>query len=174
MTPVPWSYVSSWHCTCCGLCCREFDVVLRFDEWLRLVRTYGVGVTKAGLDKLYMGKKSDGSCLFLYNSFGRWFCGLQDTKPRACKVWPFKLSNKPRYGRSREAAFDYKGKRLYVYVDPFCPELRWGKPSERTVYQVIPEFIEIALGVREKQVYSTYDMKHDTSSPIGGRRYWTT
>jgi len=174
MTPVPWSYVNSWHCTCCGLCCKEFDVVLRFDEWLRLVRNYGVGVTKAGLDKLYMGKKSDGTCLFLYNSFGKWFCGLQHMKPRACKLWPFKLSNKPRYGRPREAAFDYKGKRLYVYVDPFCPELRWGKPSERTVYQTIPEVIEIALGVREKQVYSTYDMKHDTSSPIAGRRYRVT
>ncbi|MDH5688200.1 MAG: YkgJ family cysteine cluster protein [Candidatus Bathyarchaeota archaeon] len=173
MTPVPWSYLNSWYCTCCGLCCREFDVVLRFDEWLSLVRTYGVGVTKAGLDKLYMGKKSDGSCLFLYNSFGKWFCGLQRVKPRACKLWPFKLSNKPRYGRSREASFDYKGKRLYIYVDPFCPEIRWGKPSERIVHQVIPEFIELALGLREKQVHSTYNMKYDTPYPIGRTRYWT-
>jgi len=120
-----------------------------------------------------MGKKSDGSCLFLYNSFGKWFCGLQHTKPRACKLWPFKLSNKPRYGRPREAAFDYRGRRLYIYVDPFCPEIRWGKPSERTVYHVIPEFIEITLGLREKQVYSTYNMKYGTPSPIRRRRHWT-
>ena len=171
MAPVPWSYVNSWYCTCCGLCCKEFDVVLRFDEWLRLVRTYGVGVTTAGLNKFYVGKKTDGTCTFLCNSFGKWFCGLQYMKPKACRLWPFKILNRPRYGRSREAAFDYKGRRLYIYIDPFCPKITWGRPSEFVVYQVVPEFIEIALGLRKKQVYSTSKMQYDMVSPIRKGRF---
>ncbi len=155
MVPIPWSHVNSWYCSCCGLCCREFDVVLRFDEWLNLVRRYGVEVTKASLNRLYIGKKNDGTCMFLYSSFGVSFCGLQGMKPTACKLWPFKVSNRPTYGGPREAAFNYKGREFFVYVDPFCPEIRWGKPSQQMMYHVIPEFIEIAMGSREKQIYST-------------------
>ncbi len=155
MVPVPWSYINSWYCSNCGLCCKEFDVVLRFDEWLNLVRSYGVGVTRAGLDRFYVGKNSNGTCKFLCNYLGKWFCGLQQTKPTACKLWPFKVSNSPRYGRAQEAAFNYKGRRFFLYVDPFCPEIKWGKPSSQMISLVIPEFVEIALGLREKQVYST-------------------
>jgi len=76
-------------------------------------------------------------------------------KPMACKLWPFKILNKPKYGRAKEALFNYNGREFFVYIDPLCPEIRWGKPTLETVYKVIPEFIEIALGLREKQVYST-------------------
>jgi len=155
MTPVPWSWVRSWYCSNCGLCCREFEVVLRFDEWLRMVQRYGVGVTKAGLDKFYMGKKDDRTCLFLYNSLGRWFCGLQHMKPVACRLWPFKISNRPTYGRPKEAVFNYGEKQVFVYIDPICPEIAWGQPSPQMLYRVIPELVEIAMGIREKQVYST-------------------
>jgi len=65
MMPVPWSHVSYWRCTGCGICCKKFDVVLKFDEWLRLVKTYGIGVTTAGLNKFYLNKRPDGSCVFL-------------------------------------------------------------------------------------------------------------
>ncbi len=155
MLPVPWRYVNSWHCNCCGLCCREYDIVLRFDEWLNLIRRYGVGVTRAGLSRFYIRRRSDGACVFLYNSFGKWYCGLQSMKPMACKLWPFKILEKPRYGKSREAGFTYNGKPFYVYVDPFCPGIRWGPPSQSLISHVIPEFIELALGIRNKQVYST-------------------
>ena len=76
-------------------------------------------------------------------------------KPIACKLWPFKILSRPKYGRANEAIFNYAGRRFYVYVDPFCPRIRWGKPSPELVYKVIPEFIEIALGRRVKQFYST-------------------
>jgi len=76
-------------------------------------------------------------------------------KPIACKLWPFRILNRPKYGKTREALFNYKGRRLYVYIDPSCPEIRWGKPSSIMINHVIPEFIEIALGIRKKQVYST-------------------
>jgi len=161
MVPVPWSYVNSWRCTGCGICCREFEVVLRFHEWLKLVQTYGVGVTGAGLSKFYVAKRPDGFCLFSTAYSGVKLCGLQSMKPLACKIWPFKIVDKPKYGSAREALFEYKGRRLFVYVDPFCPEIRWGKPTPEMTYYVVPEFIEIALGLREKQVYSTSTMLYD-------------
>ena len=155
MIPLPWSYVNFWRCTGCGLCCMNYDVVLKFDEWLRIVQRFGVGVTRAGLNKLYLGKKPDGSCIFLSRIGDKYICTLQDMKPIACKLWPFRILNRPKYGKTREALFNYKGRRFYVYIDPSCPEIRWGKPSPIMINHVIPEFIEIALGIRKKQVYST-------------------
>lgn len=147
--------MNSWRCTGCGLCCRGFDVALKFNEWLNLVRTYGVGVTKAGLNKFYLQRKHDGSCLFLATANGMWFCGLQNMKPTACKLWPFKVLDKPKYGRAKEALFNYNGRRFFIYVDPLCPQIGWGKPTPKMAHNVVPEFIEIALGGREKQFYST-------------------
>lgn len=162
MVPIPWRYVNSWGCTACGLCCKAFDVVLRFNEWLSLVRTYGVGTTTASLNKFYIKKKSNGTCIFLYKSYGRWLCGLQHMKPLACKLWPFKILDRPKYGRPSEAFYKYRGKKLFVYIDPFCPEITWGTPSRGFAYNVVPEFIELALGLREKQVYSTSKMLYGT------------
>ncbi|MEM2293564.1 MAG: YkgJ family cysteine cluster protein [Candidatus Bathyarchaeia archaeon] len=163
---VPWSYVNSWRCNGCGLCCKEFEVVLTFNEWLNITKKYGVGVTRAGLNKLYLGKRADGSCVFLYpGSGGKWLCGLQHIKPLACKIWPFKVLNKPKYGHASEALFEHLGQNFYVYVDPFCSGIRWGKPSMELIYRTIPEFIEIALGIRENQVYSTMMIK-STFFPI--------
>jgi Fe-S-cluster containining protein len=155
MVPFPWSYIRSWRCTGCGICCVRYQVVLKFDEWLRIVQKFGVAVTGSGLNELYLGKKPDGSCIFLTRADGICFCGLQDMKPTACKLWPFKIMRRPKYGRSREAMFNYRGQRFYVYVDPSCPEIIWGRPTPLIIERVIPEFIEIALGTREKQVYST-------------------
>jgi Fe-S-cluster containining protein len=134
---------------------------LKFNEWLKLIRTYGIGVTGAGLNKFYLEKKPDGSCLFLCMSEGICLCGLQNMKPLACKLWPFKIVDKPKYGKGREAILNYKGRRLFVYVDPFCPEIRWGKPTATMTSNVIPEFIEIALGLKEKQFHSTSTMLYD-------------
>jgi Fe-S-cluster containining protein len=155
MTPVPWRYVNNWGCNGCGICCKKFNVVLKFKEWLKLVQTYGIGVTGTGLNSFYIGKRSDGSCVFLTTSRGICFCGLQVTKPLACKLWPFKILDRPKYGYVKESIFDYKGRRFYVYIDPSCPEITWGKPSTTIAYRVIPEFIDIALGLKGKQYYST-------------------
>ena len=170
MIPVPWRYVNMWYCDGCGLCCREFDVVLRFDEWLRIIRRYGVGVTRAGLNKFYLRRKGDGSCIFLYEAFGRQLCGLQDMKPIACKLWPFKIYTRPKYGRAREAVFNYEGQRLFVYIDPSCPRIVWGEPSQTLIYKIIPEFIEIAIGVRKKQFYSTSRWLYNLSPKLKPRR----
>ena len=156
---VPWRYVHSWNCIACGLCCKSFDVVLSFPEWVNLIKIYGVEVTKPGIDKIYLKRRSDGSCVFLQNFFGRWICGLQHMKPLACKLWPFKILSRPKYGRAEEALYKYKGHKLFIYVDPFCVGIKWGKPTFEFVSKTLNEFIELALGLRTKQVYSTANLK---------------
>ena len=155
MMPVPWRYVSSWNCNACGLCCRGFNVALSFAEWLNIVKNYGVGFTSSGINKFYLKRRDNGSCVFLYNYHGKALCGLQHMKPLACKLWPFKVLQKPRYGRAKEAEYDFFGRKLYIYVDPSCTGLVWGSPTISFVEKTLTEFIELALGMREKQVYST-------------------
>lgn len=58
MIPIPWRYVESWSCIACGMCCKGYQVVLGFNEWVNLVRTYGVGVTQPGVNKFYLGKRA--------------------------------------------------------------------------------------------------------------------
>jgi len=156
MLPIPWRYMQDWNCSACGLCCKGFDVVLDFPEWVNIVKTYGVSFTQPSISRFYLKRKSDGTCIFLYDFYGKWLCALQYTKPVACKLWPFKISDKPKYGRPNEAVYNYvDGKKLYVYLDPSCIGLRWGSPTQDFLYSIIPEFIDIALGLRKKQFYST-------------------
>jgi len=155
MEPIPWRRVKSWNCITCGICCREFDIVLSYWEWANIVRNFGVAAVKPSVTRLCLGKKSDGTCVFLYYNSGLWLCGLQSSKPRACKLWPFKIHEQPRYGGNNEAIYRYRDKDFFVYVDPSCLGLTWGTPIRRFVYQTLPEFVEIALGIREKQFYST-------------------
>jgi len=155
MRPVPWRYVESWNCIACGTCCRGFDVVLSFPEWVNIVRSYGVGVTQPSISKFHLKRRTDGSCVFLCNYFDRWLCGLQYMKPTACKLWPFKFLSRPKFGRPNEASYNYKDRRLYVYVDPLCIGIRWGNPTQEFIHKTMTEFVEIALRLREKQYYST-------------------
>jgi len=150
--------VENWSCVNCGRCCHAYDVVLTFDEWLKLINIYGAGVAKPSLNRFYLSKRNDGSCMFLGWVGGRYYCGLQHDKPRACKIWPFKVSSKPKYGRAKEAVYRYRGRVFYVYLVPSCSGIRWGTPSKEFINAVIPEFIDIALGVKEKQYYSTSRM----------------
>jgi Fe-S-cluster containining protein len=156
MKPIPWRYVNSWNCIACGLCCRGYDVVLKYPEWVKIIQTYGIGVTRPGIDRFYLGKRANGSCIFLYRFFDRWLCGLQHIKPRACKLWPFKIYSQPRYGRSNQASYEYRDREFFIYVDHACTGLRFGRnPSDQLVSKTIPEVVEIALGLREEQLYST-------------------
>lgn len=158
MIPLPWRYVASWTCIACGMCCRGFHVVVRFNEWVKIVRAYGVGVTEPGLDKLYLRKRSDDTCVFLHRLHDTWFCGLQHMKPNACKLWPFKILNRPKYGRPNEASFRYGDRDFFVYLDPSCAGIRWGNPTQEYAQRTITELVEIVLGKREKQCYSTSRM----------------
>lgn len=160
MIPIPWKYVESWNCIACGVCCKGYQVVLGFNEWVNLIRKYGVGVTTPGISKFYLGKKGDGTCIFLTKFYDTWLCGLQNMKPKACKLWPFKILSGPEFGRPNEAGYKYKDRNLFVYVDPACIGIRWGKPTQEFTYKTLTELIEIALGLREKQYYSTSRMPY--------------
>jgi len=156
MKPVPWRYINSWNCIACGLCCRGYDVVLKYPEWVKIIQTYGIGVTRPGINSFYLGKRVDGSCVFLYKFLDRWLCALQQMKPKACKLWPFKVYSQARYGGPNLASYEYGEKEFFVYVDPRCLGLEFGRhPSNQLVSKTIPEVLDIALGLREKQFYST-------------------
>jgi len=80
-------------------------------------------------------------------------------KPTACKLWPFEISNEPKYGLPDQAFYNLNGKRLFVYVNPLCVGIRWGSPTREFVYGTMRELVDIALGVCEKQLYTTAQLE---------------
>jgi Fe-S-cluster containining protein len=160
MGPLPWRNVKSWNCVECGMCCRDYHVVLNFSEWVNIVKNYGVDATIPSIGKLFLGKNSDGTCHFLTRNGDNCFCGLQYMKPLACKIWPFKIFDKPKFGSPDEALYAYRNNSLYIYVDPGCMGLSWGNPSPEFKYRILPEFIEVAVGLRKKQLHSTSKIQY--------------
>lgn len=159
MKLIPWSQVKSWTCIGCGNCCK-LTVQLTTQEWLDLTRLYGSALIEQSIDGFYMRKTIDGQCPFLRIFADRWICNLQPMKPLACKIWPFKILDTSRYGYHNEAYFKYKNKDFYIYAYPQCHGISYGKPSEQFAYRTLPEFIEIRLGLRREQLYSTSKLKH--------------
>ena len=159
MKLIPWSQVESWRCIGCGDCCK-LTVQVTTKEWLDLTRLYGPELVEQSISGFYMRKTIDDRCPFLCRFSDRWICGLQPMKPLACKIWPFKICDNPRYGKPDEAYLKYKSEEFYVYAFPQCPGISYGKPSEQFVSRTLPEFIEIRLGLRRKQFYSTSRLKH--------------
>jgi len=152
--------VESWNCIACGACCKGFEVVLSFPEWVNIVRSYGVEFTKPSISKFNLKRRDDGACIFLCKYFDQWLCGLQHMKPLACKLWPFKILSRPKFGSPNEAFYNYKNQKLYVYVDPLCVGISWGNPAQGFMHNTMTEFAEIALGLREKQYYSTSNIPY--------------
>jgi Fe-S-cluster containining protein len=152
---VPWRNVADWKCIGCGDCCRLYSVVINFNEWLRIVKNYGVEQTVSGLNKLYIKRRADGSCAFLCNFPSSYRCGVQHMKPRACQLWPFKVFNMPQYGYASEAEYPFGDGRLFVYVDSMCNGLRYGNPTLEFAHHTVKEFVEIALGFRDIQFRTT-------------------
>ena len=159
MIPVSWRNVKTWNCVKCGMCCRDYKVVLNFGEWVNLVRNYGVATTIPSVNKLLLGKKLDGTCYFLTPLGGNCTCGLQYMKPLACKIWPFKIFLDPKFGSPNEALYRYRNRNFFVYVDPACTGLSWGIPTPEFKYKKLPEFIDVAVGILRKQLYSTSKIK---------------
>jgi len=152
---VPWQYIHDWKCNACGQCCRTYSVVINFPEWLKIVKNYGVDKTVSGLDKLYIKRKSDGSCAFLQNFSNTCLCGLQYMKPKACKLWPFKILSRPEYGYANEATYNYGEERLFIYADSTCSGIRYGRPTLNFATSTLKEFIEIAMNIRREQYKTT-------------------
>lgn len=156
MKIVPWSYVKSWSCLGCGeICCTSSIIPLTVKEWLRIVQNFGFECAEPGLTGFYLKKTVENKCIFQYEFMGKHLCAIQEIKPKACKLWPFKIYRKPLYGFANDALFTYGGENFYVYLDTKCKGITYGKPSEELTKKIIPEFIEIMLDKREEQVYST-------------------
>jgi hypothetical protein len=47
------------------------------------------------------------------------------------------------------------GQTFYIYLDPDCEGIVFGKPSERFLKQILPEVVQIGLGQRWKQKFTT-------------------
>jgi Fe-S-cluster containining protein len=152
---VAWQNVSDWRCRGCGYCCKLYGVVLDFPEWLHLTQTFGPQTTVAGRSRFFIKRCHDGSCAFLCSTNHNYFCGLQNTKPQACKLWPFKVLREPKYGDEKQAAYEYRGVKLYVYVDAMCNGLRYGAPTWEFRNTTVREFVELALGLWRVQCKTT-------------------
>ena len=152
---IPWRYIADWKCIACGKCCKSYSVVLSFTEWLGIVKSYGVNKTASGLDKLFIKRGSDGSCSFLYRISSMYLCGLQHMKPKACKLWPFKVLSKPKFGYANDAVYYYGERKFFIYADAACSGIRYGKPTSEFTNYTMKEFIEIALGLRSNQSKTT-------------------
>ena len=159
MQYVPWQYVADWRCISCGDCCRLYSVVIDFEEWFRIIKNYGVEYTASGMSKLFINRRSDGSCTFLNNGSNVGLCRLQHMKPKACQIWPFKVLSRPQFGYPSEALYFYRGKPLFVYADPMCKGLRLGKPTLEFANYTVEEFVEIAAGIRRNQFRTTAGMR---------------
>ena len=154
LKPLPWSAVKSWFCTRCGECC-QLIVQLTAQEWINLTRKYGYAIFEPDIGGFFIRKTLEGACPFLCRTYNGRLCVLQREKPLACKLWPFKILAEPKYGLPDEAVYNYMNNRFYIYAIPNCPGFSWGKPSEVFVKKTLPEFIEIQLGFREQQRFST-------------------
>lgn len=116
---------------------------------------YGYGVVEFGLGKVYLKHGFENRCVFQRPSHGRWVCSLQSVKPLACKLFPFRIHSKPVYRRGDASAYVYRGRTFHVYLDPNCEGIVVGKPSGRFRTKVLPEVIQIGMGQRYKQRYTT-------------------
>ena len=152
---IPWGEVHSWSCNACGRCCRGYRVPLKMDEYVKIASRFGYGAVEVDLGKVYLKRDLNKRCIFQHYWGGKWLCSLQEIKPLACKLYPFRILRKPRYPRGSGAYYKYRGVELYIYLDPNCPGIRLGSPSREFVSKVLPEIVEIGVGVRTKQYYST-------------------
>ena len=106
------------------------------------------------LGRPYLRKKPDGRCILQYKLGGMWLCGIQGFKPLACKLWPIKPLEKPKYGRRQEAAFHSRHGVFYVYLDPRCPGVELGEPTPKLA-AAIAEAIDLLYNPSGAQRYTT-------------------
>ena len=151
---IPWRSVSSWTCLRCGECCRLI-VQLTMREWLNITRNYGYSLVYQGIDGFFLRRTVDECCPFLLRGSNGWLCDLQNTKPLTCKMWPFRILTDPRYGDGDEASFTYRGRKFYIYVTSLCPGIIWGRPTEELIRRILPEFIDVRLGLQRERHFST-------------------
>ena len=151
---IPWSRVKSWKCVGCGDCCR-YTVQLSVKDWVNITRAFGYGMAIQSIGGFYLKKTVDGLCPFLLKSQRRYLCSIQYMKPIACELWPFKILIEPKYGLPTEAYFKFQSQDFYIYVNPNCRGITWGKSDDDFIQHILVEFISLRLGLQTKQYYTT-------------------
>ena len=124
-------------------------------EWLELTRMYGYAIAEGNIGGFYLRKTIYEKCPFLLSGPAGFTCGLQNKKPLACKLWPFRVLSKPKYGCAEEAAFNYLQKKFYIYTIPNCPGIKWGRPVKWFVDKTLPELVGLRFGLQQQQRFST-------------------
>jgi Fe-S-cluster containining protein len=126
------------------------------EEYAKVAQIYGTKVLEFGLGKVYLKNGSGNRCVFQRpTAFGRWICSLQSMKPLACKLFPFRIQSKPAYKRGDTSIYRFRGHNFHVYLDPECDGINIGRPSPRFRDEVLPEILQIGIGERVKQKYTT-------------------
>jgi len=133
MMLVPWRDIRWWECGRCGRCCFDFRPKLTAYEALKLMRT---GFVECRDGKFYI-RKIGGRCPFLQGEL----CSLQGSlKPITCKIFPFSVH---RRGSDR-ALYQYKGRKFYVYVNDYCPNVILGGDGDAEI--LVREVVMVATG----------------------------
>lgn len=91
---------------------------------------------------------------------GKWICTLQGTKPTACRLFPFRMHNKPIYKGGENAKVQIGEKVAYLYMDPDCKGITFGKPIPRFAKEIVPEIVRIGMGLPVKQKFTTSKSIH--------------
>ncbi|MHC1579947.1 MAG: YkgJ family cysteine cluster protein [Candidatus Alkanophagales archaeon] len=129
----PWRELRWWECRGCGRCCFDFRPRLLAYEALKLEKT---GFVEYRDGKFYI-RKVGGVCPFLRGGL----CSLQgELKPTTCKIFPFSVH---RRGDDR-ALYLYKGRKFYVYVDDYCPNVVLGGDGDAEI--LVREVVRIVTG----------------------------
>jgi len=154
-TLIPWREVANWGCRACGNCCIGYRVPLRMDEFVKVGNACGQGVFEYGMGKVYLRNGPDRRCVLQRPLMDRWICTVQGLKPTACRLFPFRIQNKPVYPRGDNSSYKLGDKTYYIYLDSACEGIILGQPTQRFATQVLPEILRNGLGNAQKQKYST-------------------
>jgi Fe-S-cluster containining protein len=152
---VRWSQIQSWSCDACGECCRWFTVPISTYEYAKICQTRRFEAFEFREGKIWLKKRSDKRCIFTFPLRGQWLCGLQNEKPHVCRMWPFRVADRPLYGREDRARYEGSEWTGYVYVDPRAPRVIYGRPTPEFMRRVVEEFVQIATRRISHQNYST-------------------
>jgi Fe-S-cluster containining protein len=154
-TLIPWREVANWGCRACGNCCIGYRVPLKMDEFVKVGNACGQGVFEYGMGKVYLRNGPDRRCVLQRPLMDRWICTVQGLKPTACRLFPFRIQNKPVYPRGDNSSYKLGDKTYYIYLDSACEGIILGQPTQRFATQVLPEILRNGLGNAQKQKYST-------------------
>ncbi len=146
----------SFHCKCCGVCCRDQPPDINLKEQQKIEAKGFVDFLEAPNDpqNRNIRKKQDGSCIFFTEENT---CKIHDVKPSICSLEPFIITD-----------FDPKTNKIFVDLNPLaaknCKGISKGEmvaPEEiaKAAQTIVKDCLEIVavktgLPVTDKRVAS--------------------